>query len=104
LNGNGTHRLAARVSSMLSDRGLPKASVGNHTSFKQARTVIHYRKGYLFEAARLSRYLRDSRQAIMIVESRSLPAKTDVKLVLGKDMSGKLNWMNKARSMTLASR
>jgi len=103
-NGNGIHRLASRISSMLSARGLPKASVSNHASFNQARTVIHYRKGYRFEAARLSRNLRGTRQAIMMVESRHLPAKTDVRLVLGKDLSGKLNWMDKARPMTLASR
>jgi hypothetical protein len=104
LNGNGTHRLAARVSSMLSDRGLPKASVGNHTSFDQARTVIHFRKGYRFEAARLSRHLRGTRHAVLIQESRTLSAKTDVKVVLGKDVSGKFYWMNKARPMMLASR
>jgi hypothetical protein len=104
LNGNGTHRLAARVSSMLSDRGLPKASVGNHTSFDQTRTVVHYRKGYRFEAARLSRHLRGTRHAVLIQESRTLSAKTDVKVVLGKDVSGKFYWMNKARSMMLASR
>jgi Tfp pilus assembly protein PilF len=104
LNGNGTHRLAARVSSMLSDKGLPKASVGNHTSFNQARTVIHYRKGYRFEAARLSRHLRGTQHAVLIQESKTLSAKTDVKVVLGKDVSGKFYWMNKAWSMMLASR
>lgn len=103
-NGNGIRRLASRVSSMLSTRGLPRASVSNHTSFNQTRTVIHFRKGYRFEAARLSRSLSGTRQAIMMEESRNLPAKTDVRLVLGKDLSGKLNWMDKVRAMTLASR
>jgi hypothetical protein len=104
LNGNGTHRLAAKVSSMLSDSGLPKASVGNHTSFDQARTVIHYRKGYRFEAARLSKHLRGTRHAVLIQESRTLSAKTDVKVVLGKDLPGKFYWMNRAWHMMLASR
>lgn len=105
LNGNGIRRLAARVSSMLSDRGLPKARrVGNHTSFDQARTVIHYREGYRFEAMHLSGHLSVTRDAVLIQESRTLGAKTDVRLTLGKDVSGKFNWVNKDQPMVLASR
>jgi len=66
--------------------------------------VIHYRKGYLFEAARLSRKLGDIQQFAMISESRHLSPKTDVKLVLGKDISAKAAWIEKANLTKLAKR
>jgi Tfp pilus assembly protein PilF len=103
-NGNGINKLAAKFRAMLAAKGLPKASLTNQKPFNQARTVIHYRKGYLFEAARLGRHLRDVQNPAVIVESKNLPAHTDVKLVLGKDLYGKLSWVDKAKPMTLASR
>lgn len=103
-NGNGIKQLAAKFNSVLSAKGLPQASLTDQKPYNQAHTVIQYRKGYLFEAARLGRYLRGIQRLTFIVESKELPPHTDVRLVLGKDASNKLKWGNHAKSITLASR
>lgn len=103
-NGNGIKKLAARFNSVLSAKGLPQASLTDQKPYNQAHTVIQYRKGYLFEAARLGRHLRGIQHLAFIVESKDLPPHTDVRLILGKDASNKLKWGNHAKSITLASR
>ncbi len=103
-NGNGIKRFAAKFGAMLSAKGLPKASLTNLKPYNQARTVIQYRKGYLFEAARLSRHLGAIQHLAFVVESKDLSPNTDVKLILGKDLSGKLRQINSLKPITLASR
>ena len=102
-NGNGIKKLAARFGSMLSNKGFPQANFSDHKPYNQAHTVIHYRKGYLFEAARLSRHLRDIQHLAFIIENNNLPPNIDVKLILGKDLSGKFKPINKSGPITLAS-
>lgn len=103
-NGNGIKKLAAKFGSMLSAKGLPNASLTDQKPFNQAHTVIQYRKGYLLEAARLSRHLRGFQHLAFMVESKDLSPHTDVRLILGKDASNKLRWGNHAKPITLASR
>ncbi|MDP1653422.1 MAG: tetratricopeptide repeat protein [Rhodocyclaceae bacterium] len=102
-NGNGKKLLAAQFSSMLSEKGLPKAKLTDHKPYNQVRTVIQYRKGYLFEAARLSRHLRDIQHLAFVAENKDLPRHTDVKLILGRDLSRNIK-IDNSRSITLASR
>lgn len=101
-NGNGINHLAARFGSMLAAKGLPQANLTNQKPFNQARTVIQYRKGYLFEAARLNRHLRGIQHLAFVVESKDLPPHTDVRLLLGRDLSGKIKLLRPG-SNTLAS-
>lgn len=103
-NGNGIKHFAAKFGAMLSAKGLPQASLTNLKPYNQARTVIQYRKGYLFEAARLSRHLRSIQHLAFVVESKDLSPNTDVKLILGKDLSGKLQQISNPKPITLASR
>lgn len=103
-NGNGIKNFAAKFGAMLSAKGLPQASLTNLKPYNQARTVIQYRKGYLFEAARLSRHLRSIQHLAFVVESKDLSPNTDVKLILGKDLSGKLQQISNPKPITLASR
>lgn len=103
-NGNGIRHFAATVSSMLFSKGLPKANLSDQKPYNQAHTVIQYRKGYLFEAARLSRHLRSIQHLAFVVENKNLPLNTDVKLILGKDLSGKINRIDNSNLIALASR
>jgi hypothetical protein len=89
-NGNGTRKLAARMDSYLVRSGFKRARyLSNHKPFTVPYTTIKFRKGYLYDAARLSRHLREIHELAFISESKNLPAHSDIVLVLGKDLKGK---------------
>lgn len=88
-NGNGINKLAARFRSILSAEGFPAARLTNLKPFNQPRTVIYYRSGHRVAAAQLKDRLSTMNTGafLLITESKQLPSHTDVKLVLGKDLS-----------------
>lgn len=81
-NGNGTSRLARRVSRLLLSKGMPAARLTNQKPFRQAYTEIQYRPGFLSYATGLRTNIKDMAS---VVEQRGLKPGTDVRLVLGKD-------------------
>ncbi len=83
-NGNGITGMAKRTSLMLTDNGLPKARLTNFRPFQQSQTIIHYRAGFQEQAMAIN--LKFGGQ-LKMVEAKYLRANTDVKLLLGKDMS-----------------
>jgi tetratricopeptide (TPR) repeat protein len=95
-NGNGIHRLAARFGTLLSAKGLPRARLTNTKPFNQTRTVIYYRAGYASEAARLGKHLKAIHGQVVMMETRNRLARADVKLVLGKDVSGTLRGVTRS--------
>lgn len=103
-NGNGVRGFAARIGALLADRGEPQARLTNQRPFNQAKTVIYYRKGYLFEAARLGRYLQAVHGQVAVVETRNPALRADVRVVLGRDLSGRAVRIADAGPVTVASR
>ncbi|MGB8856501.1 MAG: LytR C-terminal domain-containing protein [Burkholderiales bacterium] len=82
-NGNGVSGLAKKVSDLLVSNGVPAAKITNHKNYQQRQTIIQYRNGYQAQAATLSKGMRNKPQ---LVQTAKLPVKTDVRLVLGRDV------------------
>jgi Flp pilus assembly protein TadD len=83
-NGNGVSGLAKKVNDILSSNGVPTAQITNHKNYQQRQTVVQYRNGYQVQATALSQGLRNKPQ---MVETANLRTSTDVRLVLGRDVS-----------------
>jgi len=81
-NGNGIADLAKKVADTLTHDGLPTPRLSNLKPYQQSRTVIRYRDGFYFDAARVGSKLSE---APLIVLDPQLRKNTDVLLVLGKD-------------------
>lgn len=83
-NGNGVSGLAKKVNDILASNGVPAAQITNHKNYQQRQTVVQYRNGYQVQATALSQGLRNKPQ---MIETANLRANTDVRLVLGRDVS-----------------
>ncbi len=86
-NGNGISGLAKKVSDVLTGSGLNVQQVTNVKNYNQRQTVIQYRNGYQVQAATLSKGMRNKPQ---MFETNNLKSTTDVRLVLGRDVSSQV--------------
>ena len=82
-NGNGITGMAKRTSHALIGMGLPTARLTNIRPFQQPKTVIRYRTGHLKQALHLQKQLK--RKPVLVIDKR-LDKRTDVQLVLGRDV------------------
>lgn len=84
-NGAGINGLAARWSSQLRARGADVVRVTNFDNFNQTDTVVYYRRGFSADARDLAAKLAALNPKL--VQTNSLRAGVDVRLVLGRDAS-----------------
>ena len=80
-NGNGVRGMARRMAKQLAQQGALIARVSNELPFNQQATVVQYRAGHEAEAIELAARVPNARTAL----SDSLPARIDLRLVLGRD-------------------
>ena len=83
-NGMGREGWAAENARNLRALGMPASRITNFGNFDVERTMIVFRAGQLANAERIRSTLPTVASA-RLVESESLPAGIDVRLVLGKD-------------------
>lgn len=82
-NGNGVPGMAYKVKDILNQQGITVSRLTNAKPYKQQATKIQYREGYQ-QAAEALKTALNGRAAI--TRSDHLSAKSDVRLVLGKDV------------------
>jgi tetratricopeptide (TPR) repeat protein len=83
-NGNGVRHMAKRLGSYLNERGFQRVRLTNASHFGYASTRIHYRHGYLNEAAIVGENLpmyRDMRE-VKALSKRD----TKIRVIIGKDL------------------
>lgn len=85
VNGNGVPGLARRVREALLGTATPAARLSNMKLFTQRDTAIQYRKGFREEARLLSLKLPTRPSPMHLLD---LGPAVDVRLILGKDISG----------------
>ena len=81
-NGNGVNGMAKRIGNALGQKGIAVSRLTNERPYTQQATKIEYREGYEQAASALKRAMKGH---AVLVQSSDLSAKTDMRLVLGKD-------------------
>ena len=81
-NGNGVTGMARRIGRVLGQRGIAVSRLTNALPYHQQNTKIQYRFGYEQAATALKNALNGH---AVIVPANHLSARSDVRLVLGKD-------------------
>jgi tetratricopeptide (TPR) repeat protein len=90
-NGNGVTGMAKRIKQVLGRQGIAVSRLTNARPFQQVETTIEYRAGH----AQHAEHLRDAlRGHAVLVAAPNLPTLSDVRLVLGKDATVHLAWLN----------
>lgn len=89
-NGNGVTGLAKRIKQALGRQGIAVSRLTNARPYQQVETIIEYRDGHALHAEQLRDALRN--RAVLIAVP-NLAAQADVRLVLGKDASAHLAWL-----------
>jgi hypothetical protein len=90
-NGNGVTGMAKRIKQVLGRQGITVSRLTNARPFQQVETTIEYRAGHALHAE----HLRDAlRGHAVLVAAPNLPTLSDVRLVLGKDATVHLAWLN----------
>ncbi len=89
-NGNGVTGMARRIKQVLGRQGILVSRLTNARPFRQVETIIEYREGHAQHAEQLRDALRG--HAVLVAAS-NLPALADVRLVLGKDATVHLAWL-----------
>lgn len=90
-NGNGVTGMAKRIKQVLGRQGIAVSRLTNARPFQQVETTIEYRAGH----AQYAEHLRDAlRGHAVLVAAPNLPTQADVRLVLGKDATVHLAWLN----------
>lgn len=83
-NGIGVKGIARRVSDMLGKRGITANLLSNQKPFRQQVTEIQYRAGFEKQALALSKVMPGQ---TFFMRATSLNETTDVRVVLGRDLS-----------------
>ncbi|MDI6853053.1 MAG: LytR C-terminal domain-containing protein [Deltaproteobacteria bacterium] len=92
-NGNGVQDQARKLRAEMEVQGFTVVRIKNHIDFGMAQTKILHRSPAQRVARALNqKYFRSAR----LEEAANLPEDVDVKIILGKDLSGGLNLMAKA--------
>jgi tetratricopeptide (TPR) repeat protein len=100
-NGNGIAGMARRIKQVLGRQGIAVSRLTNARPFHQVATTIEYRAGHAQNAQQLRDALRGN--AVLLVVP-NLPTQSDVRLVLGRDATVQLAWLNTVdRSPPLAA-
>ena len=81
-NGNGVTGMAKRIGNALGQKGIAVSRLTNERPYTQQATKIEYRAGYEQAATALKRAMKGH---AVLVQSSDLSAKTDMRLVLGRD-------------------
>jgi hypothetical protein len=83
--------MAKRIKQVLGRQGIAVSRLTNARPFQQVETTIEYRAGHALHAE----HLRDAlRGHAVLVAAPNLPTLSDVRLVLGKDATVHLAWLN----------
>jgi tetratricopeptide (TPR) repeat protein len=82
-NGNGGPGMARRIAKRLSAAGEPHARLTNHRDFRQAATLIEYRKDFAAEAARVRAELGPR---VRLVEVARIVSGAEVRVLVGQDL------------------
>jgi tetratricopeptide (TPR) repeat protein len=88
-NGNGITGMARRIKLALARQGVAVSRLTNARPFNHPLTVIEYRLGHEQYAQQLRDALRGHAE---LKSAPTLAAKVDVRLILGKDATGRLAW------------
>lgn len=83
-NGNGVTGMARKVGRFLGGNGFVASRITNQKPFRVELSHIYYRAGYLGEAQRVKANLPDQP---VLMQSGTLRADIDVRLVLGRDVA-----------------
>lgn len=92
-NGNGVTGMAMRMKHVLVRYGIAVRRLTNERPFTQQETKIQYRPGYEQEAQALKNAMRGY---ALVAPAKDLSGNADIRLVLGKDVIGKLAAIEKA--------
>jgi tetratricopeptide (TPR) repeat protein len=94
-NGNGVTGMARRIKRVLGRQGIAVSRLTNARPFRQVDTIIEYRTGHAQHAEQLRDALRGH---AVLVAAPSLATEADVRLVLGRDATVPLAWLNTVES------
>jgi hypothetical protein len=94
-NGNGVTGMAKRIKQVLGQQGIAVIRLTNARPFRQVETIIEFRAGHAQDAEQLRDALRGH---AVLVAAPQLPTQADLRLVLGKDASIHLAWLNSVDS------
>ena len=89
-NGNGVTGMARRIKHALGRQGIAVSRLTNARPFRQVETTIEYRAGHAQHAEQLRDALRGH---AVLVAAPNLPTQADVRLVLGRDATVHLAWI-----------
>lgn len=100
-NGAGIRHLARRTAQRLSPMGIVTARLTNQPRFRQLRTEIQFGAGQQAAADALSAKLP---VAVQVVPAKYVSSNTQMRLVLGRDLTGKsiTAWLDSAPELQLA--
>ncbi|HEY0588485.1 MAG TPA: LytR C-terminal domain-containing protein, partial [Pseudoduganella sp.] len=97
-NGNGVNGMARRFRSLLGQMGIPVDRLSNDKPYKQVVTTIQYSPGFEKQAASLQKALQGKAQLTGRILARS-----EVRLVLGKDAQISLSAATEAAGLSLVA-
>lgn len=97
-NGNGVPGMARKIKGVLSQQGIIVSRLTDARPYKQQTTKIHYREGYQHTAEALKTALNG--HAVVIL-SEGLSTKSDVRLILGKDVISRIALIERSASAPL---
>jgi Flp pilus assembly protein TadD len=91
-NGNGVQDQARKLRSEMEGQGFNVVRIKNHIDFGMAQTkILHRNRAQRVAQALNQKYFRSAR----LEKTANLPENVDVKIILGKDLSGGLDLMAK---------
>lgn len=83
-NGNGVNGMAARVRTLLIQKGLKVVRLTNADDFKHSRTSIFYQRGFYYEAGRVAEHFPGA-EKMEEVQKFDRP-RVKIKVVIGKEL------------------
>ncbi len=83
VNGNGVEGLAARLRTMMNERGVDGGRLANLRPYRTSATVIHYRAGHVGAAEELARRMPI---AARIEANAEMAEDVDLRVVIGHDV------------------
>lgn len=90
-NGNGINGLAGSLKKKLVLEGTHVSRITNIKRYREPKTVIQYRQGYLNEAISLSKRFVN---VPLLAEVNRMPGNADLRLVLGRDVTGQASLLH----------
>jgi hypothetical protein len=97
-NGNGVPGMAYKVKDILNQQGITVSRLTNAKPYKQQATKIQYREGYQQTAQALKTALNGR---AVVSRSDHMSTKSDVRLVLGRDVVSHTAVLEKSTTLSL---